>query len=96
MEQKSFTSRVKKKKKKSASPPRQSFEWHPFCPQMVSLNGPETGTCVEATPGSQYSIKVRAKPIGTIYSGHWSDWSDVLTGDTPADRGKLELSAALP
>lgn len=67
-----------------------------FVPQMVSLKGPETGICVDVPLGSQYSVKIRAKPIGTIYSGHWSDWSDVLTGDTPADRSKLTLSTALP
>lgn len=61
---------------------------------MVSLNDPET--CVEVPPGGQYSIKVRAKPVGIIYSGHWSEWSNVLTGDTPADRGKIKLRAALP
>lgn len=62
---------------------------------MVSLQGPETGTCVDVPLGSQYSVKIRAKPTGTIYSGHWSDWSDVLTGDTPAD-SKLTLSTAFP
>lgn len=62
-----------------------------FCPQTVSLKGPETGTCLEVPTGSQYSVKFRAKPNGYIYSGYWSDWSDVLTGDTPADVGKLTL-----
>ncbi|XP_070764922.1 thrombopoietin receptor [Enoplosus armatus] len=55
----------------------------------VSLKGPETGTCLEVPTGSQYSVKFRAKPTGAIYSGHWSDWSDVLTGDTPTDVGTL-------
>ncbi|XP_037624774.1 thrombopoietin receptor isoform X2 [Sebastes umbrosus] len=55
----------------------------------VSLKGPETGTCLEVPTGSQYSVKFRAKPNGYIYSGYWSDWSDVLTGDTPADVGTL-------
>ncbi|XP_044217617.1 thrombopoietin receptor [Thunnus albacares] len=54
---------------------------------MVSPKGPEPGTCLEVPTGSKYSVKVRAKPNGSIYSGHWSDWSDVLTGDTPIDRG---------
>lgn len=44
----------------------------------------ETQACIEVPAGSQYSVKVRAKPTGS-YSGHWSDWSDVLTGDTPTD-----------
>ena len=64
----------------------------PFCPQTVSLKGPKTGTCLEVPRGTQYSVKIRAKPTGTIYSGHWSDWSAVLTGDTPTDIGKLTLT----
>ncbi|XP_054459285.1 thrombopoietin receptor isoform X2 [Anoplopoma fimbria] len=58
---------------------------------MESLKGPETGTCLEVPTGGRYSIKIRAKPNGTIYSGLWSDWSNVLTGDTPADIGTLLL-----
>lgn len=58
---------------------------------MVSLKGPETDTCLKVPTGSQYNVKLRAKPDGSIYSGHWSDWSDVLTGDTPTDRGKFTL-----
>ncbi|XP_059197634.1 thrombopoietin receptor [Centropristis striata] len=58
---------------------------------MVSRQGPETSTCLEVPAGSHYRVKLRAKPDGSIYSGHWSDWSDVLTGDTPADIGTLLL-----
>ncbi|XP_072245162.1 thrombopoietin receptor [Leuresthes tenuis] len=53
------------------------------------IKGPETDTCVQVPAGSQFSVKIRAKPTGTIYSGNWSDWSDVLTGDTPSDIGML-------
>lgn len=60
-----------------------------FLSQTVFLKGPETGACLEVPTGSQYSVKIRAKPNGFIYSGHWSDWSDVLTGETPADAGTL-------
>ncbi|KAK2835219.1 hypothetical protein Q5P01_015703 [Channa striata] len=56
---------------------------------MVSLEGPETGTCLEVSAGTHYSVKVRAKPRGPLYSGHWSDWSQVLTGDVPTDTGML-------
>lgn len=56
---------------------------------MVFLQGPDTGTCVEVPPGSQYRVKVRAKPSGYTYSGFWSDWSDELTGHTPTDTGEL-------
>ncbi|XP_022071660.2 thrombopoietin receptor [Acanthochromis polyacanthus] len=49
----------------------------------------ETHACIEAPAGSQYSIKVRAKPTGSFYSGHWSDWSNVLTGDTPTNTDLL-------
>ncbi|XP_068563778.1 thrombopoietin receptor [Cebidichthys violaceus] len=56
---------------------------------IKSLKGPETGTCREVPTGSHYSVKIRAKPNGSIYSGHWSDWSNVLTGDIPADIGTL-------
>nr|XP_040039623.1 thrombopoietin receptor isoform X2 [Gasterosteus aculeatus aculeatus] len=55
----------------------------------MSSKGPETGTCLEVPAGSHYSVKFRAKPNGSIYSGFWSDWSNVLTGDTPADTGAL-------
>ncbi|KAL6108284.1 mpl [Pungitius sinensis] len=55
----------------------------------MSLKGPETDTCLEVPAGSDYSFKFRAKPNGSIYSGFWSDWSNVLTGDTPADTGAL-------
>ncbi|XP_033476727.2 thrombopoietin receptor isoform X1 [Epinephelus lanceolatus] len=55
----------------------------------VSLKGPETSTCLEVQAGCRYSVKLRAKPNGSIYSGRWSDWSDALTGDTPTDVGIL-------
>ncbi|XP_028442445.1 LOW QUALITY PROTEIN: thrombopoietin receptor [Perca flavescens] len=56
----------------------------------VSLKGPEThGTCLDVPAGSWYNVKVRAKPTGSIYSGYWSDWSDVLTGNNPPDIGTL-------
>lgn len=42
--------------------------------------------------GSQYNVRIRAKPTGLVYSGHWSDWSDVLHDHTPTDRGKLTLT----
>lgn len=57
-----------------------------FRPEMVK--GPKTDTCVEVPAGSQYRVRVRAKPVGHIYSGYWSDWSDVLKGETPSDAGK--------
>ncbi|XP_071342513.1 thrombopoietin receptor isoform X2 [Trachinotus anak] len=57
----------------------------------VSLEGPETGTCIGVSTGKQYNFKVRAKPIGSIYSGHWSDWSDVVTGYNHTDLGMLPL-----
>ncbi len=63
----------------------------PFCPQTALLKGPETGTYLEVPAGSQFSVRLRAKPNGSIYSGHWSDWSDVLTGDNPTDISKLTL-----
>lgn len=49
----------------------------------------DTHACIEVPAGSQYSVKVRAKPTGSIYSGHWSDWSDSLTGEIPSDTGLL-------
>ncbi|XP_034738384.1 thrombopoietin receptor [Etheostoma cragini] len=51
----------------------------------VSLKGPETGSCLDVPAGSWYYVKVRAKPTSSIYSGHWSDWSDVLTVNNPTD-----------
>ncbi|KAM9385772.1 thrombopoietin receptor [Pholidichthys leucotaenia] len=55
----------------------------------------DTEVCVEVPAGSQYQVKVRAQPTGPIYSGHWSEWSHVLTGDTPVDRG-LWLMVSIP
>ncbi|KAG7272150.1 hypothetical protein CRUP_010219, partial [Coryphaenoides rupestris] len=52
---------------------------------MVSPKGPETSTCVEGLTGSRYSVQVRARPNGTIYSGQWSDWSLKLSGSIPSD-----------
>uniref|UniRef100_A0A8C5N631 Fibronectin type-III domain-containing protein n=1 Tax=Gouania willdenowi TaxID=441366 RepID=A0A8C5N631_GOUWI len=63
--------------------------------KLIKLQGAETETCVEVPSGSQYSVKVRAKPTGSIYSGHWSDWSDVLTGDSPTEVG-LWLVLCIP
>ncbi|XP_076026323.1 thrombopoietin receptor [Genypterus blacodes] len=55
----------------------------------LSLKGPETEACLELPTGSRYRAKVRAKPNGSVYSGHWSEWSHVLSGDVPADIGAL-------
>uniref|UniRef100_A0A3Q4N236 MPL proto-oncogene, thrombopoietin receptor n=1 Tax=Neolamprologus brichardi TaxID=32507 RepID=A0A3Q4N236_NEOBR len=49
----------------------------------VSSCGPKTEACVEVPAGSQYRVRVRAKPTGQIYSGFWSDWSNVFTGENP-------------
>ncbi|KAM9831659.1 LOW QUALITY PROTEIN: thrombopoietin receptor [Neosynchiropus ocellatus] len=46
--------------------------------------GPSTETCLEVPAGTHYRVRVRAKPDDdSTYSGHWSDWSDELSGDTP-------------
>ncbi|XP_040896503.1 thrombopoietin receptor isoform X2 [Toxotes jaculatrix] len=63
--------------------------------KMVLLKGPETSTCLDVSTGSQYSVKIRAKPNESVYSGYWSDWSDVLTGYTPTDKG-LVLMLCIP
>lgn len=63
---------------------RESEDW-----MTRLLKGPGTSTCLDVPTGKQFSVKLRAKPNGSVYSGHWSDWSEVLTGDTPADRGLL-------
>ncbi|XP_068175564.1 thrombopoietin receptor [Antennarius striatus] len=49
---------------------------------MAPIHGPETGACLKVPTGNQYKIKIRAKPTGSTYSGYWSDWSDVITGDS--------------
>ncbi|XP_043985878.1 thrombopoietin receptor isoform X3 [Gambusia affinis] len=49
-----------------------------------------TSTCVRLSSEGQFSVKVRAKPDGSIYSGHWSDWSDVLSGTT-TDNTDMQL-----
>ncbi|XP_034035410.1 thrombopoietin receptor isoform X2 [Thalassophryne amazonica] len=59
--------------------------------KILSLKGPEADTCLEVSPGKQYLFKVRSKPNGLFYSGHWSDWSHVITGDIPTDMSTLLL-----
>ncbi|KAM9761498.1 thrombopoietin receptor isoform 1-T1 [Menidia menidia] len=59
------------------------------------IKGPETDTCIQIPLGSQFSIKIRAKPTGNVYSGNWSDWSDVLKGETPPDIGMLTTCSIL-
>ncbi|XP_054910391.1 thrombopoietin receptor [Poeciliopsis prolifica] len=49
-----------------------------------------TSACVRLSSGGQFSVRVRAKPDGSIYSGHWSDWSDVLPG-TITDNTDMQL-----
>ncbi|MED6267458.1 hypothetical protein CHARACLAT_012472 [Characodon lateralis] len=50
-----------------------------------------TSTCVELPSGCQFSVKVRAKPDGLIYSGYWSDWSNVFSSATTPDTDMLLL-----
>ncbi|XP_056132743.1 thrombopoietin receptor [Lampris incognitus] len=61
----------------------------------LSLKGPETETCLEVPNQSHYSVQVRARPNGSIYAGHWSDWSHRLNGTIPSDIGFL-LIACIP
>ncbi len=65
-----------------------------FCPQTASVKGPHTSTCLDVPTGGQYSIRSRAKPVGPIYTGYWSDWSNelTLTGSIPIDTGELTLT----
>ncbi|XP_057698249.1 thrombopoietin receptor isoform X2 [Corythoichthys intestinalis] len=56
---------------------------------VISPKGSATDACLEAPPSIKYKVKVRTKPNGSIYSGHWSEWSDVLTGKTPTDLDTL-------
>lgn len=64
--------------------------------QIVSVKGPESNTCLDVPNGRQYNARIRTKPTGAFYSGHWSDWSEVLSGDTPTEGGKVAQSKALP
>ncbi|XP_034563461.1 thrombopoietin receptor [Notolabrus celidotus] len=63
---------------------RESEDW-----MTRLLKGPETSTCLDVPTGRPFRVKLRAKPNRSVYSGHWSDWSEVLIGDVPADRGLL-------
>nr|AAR25685.1 class I helical cytokine receptor number 22 [Tetraodon nigroviridis] len=58
---------------------------------ILSIQSAETSTCVQLPLGIHYRAKIRAKPDGITYSGDWSDWSDVITGDTPADKSTFLL-----
>ncbi|XP_072294160.1 thrombopoietin receptor [Eucyclogobius newberryi] len=62
----------------------------------VSSDGPETAVCLKVSWSGQISVKVRAKPHGEVYSGQWSDWSDVLTGEVPAQSRILWLIQCSP
>uniref|UniRef100_A0A3Q4HV14 MPL proto-oncogene, thrombopoietin receptor n=1 Tax=Neolamprologus brichardi TaxID=32507 RepID=A0A3Q4HV14_NEOBR len=55
-----------------------------------------TEACVEVPAGSQYRVRVRAKPTGQIYSGFWSDWSNVFTGENPRDSISMLLIVCIP
>ncbi|XP_035996778.1 thrombopoietin receptor isoform X2 [Fundulus heteroclitus] len=47
--------------------------------------------CEELPSGCEFSVKIRAKPDGSTYSGYWSDWSDVFSGVTPKDTDTLVI-----
>ncbi|XP_041704509.2 thrombopoietin receptor [Coregonus clupeaformis] len=64
--------------------PREETVW-----KLVTLQGPETSSCLDIQTGVQYYIQVRARPNGSVYAGYWSDWSPRLTVDTPSDLGAL-------
>ncbi|RXN35547.1 thrombopoietin receptor-like protein [Labeo rohita] len=49
-------------------------EWKDF----TTLSS-KTSTCMDVQRGSQYTIQVRARTNGSVYSGDWSDWSKPLT-----------------
>uniref|UniRef100_A0A3Q0RQI9 MPL proto-oncogene, thrombopoietin receptor n=1 Tax=Amphilophus citrinellus TaxID=61819 RepID=A0A3Q0RQI9_AMPCI len=59
------------------------------------VKGPKTDTCVEVPAGSQYRVRVRAKPAGHIYFGYWSDWSDMLQGETPISDMLAEICISI-
>ncbi|XP_019749914.1 thrombopoietin receptor isoform X1 [Hippocampus comes] len=59
---------------------------------LTSPKGPATGTCLEVPPNIRYRVKIRTKPNGSFYSGHWSEWSNLLTGKTPADIDSLLMT----
>ncbi|RVE73559.1 hypothetical protein OJAV_G00032660, partial [Oryzias javanicus] len=45
----------------------------------------EAHTCMKVPAGSHFTVKIRAKPAGPIYSGNWSDWSEEFTGEMTPD-----------
>ncbi|XP_036969363.1 thrombopoietin receptor [Acanthopagrus latus] len=55
---------------------------------VAALYDCQSGDCLTVPAGSKYGVKIRARPMGSIY---WSDWSDELTGGTPADDNTLLL-----
>ncbi|KAJ8392527.1 hypothetical protein AAFF_G00074050 [Aldrovandia affinis] len=63
--------------------------------KLVTLQSSKTSTFLDVQAGSQYSIQIKAKPDGSIYSGFWSDWSNTLTVDVPSNMGTL-LVACIP
>ncbi|KAG7487649.1 hypothetical protein MATL_G00025830 [Megalops atlanticus] len=61
----------------------------------VTLQSPLTSTCLDVQAGCQYSIQIKAKPNGSIYSGFWSEWSNTLTVNVPSNTGTV-LLACIP
>ncbi|KAK2889258.1 hypothetical protein Q8A67_014633 [Cirrhinus molitorella] len=53
-------------------------EWKDF-----TTPSSKTSTCLDVSRGSQYTIQVRARTNGSVYSGDWSDWSKPLTTFLP-------------
>ncbi|XP_030646997.1 thrombopoietin receptor [Chanos chanos] len=62
-------------------------EWKHF-----TVPNPKTNTCLDVQMSSRYSVQVKAVPSGSVYAGHWSDWSDSLIVDLPSNTGLLFLA----
>ncbi|XP_073708204.1 thrombopoietin receptor [Garra rufa] len=60
---------------------QEDSEWKDF-----TTPSSKTSTCLDVNRGSQYTIQVRARTNGSVYNGHWSDWSKPLTALLPSGK----------
>ncbi|XP_029988645.1 thrombopoietin receptor isoform X2 [Sphaeramia orbicularis] len=62
--------------------------------EWMTVSLKKNATCTEVPSGSQISFKVRAKPDGDVFSGHWSEWTDMFTKDAPTDISTLLIQCS--
>ncbi|XP_056605967.1 thrombopoietin receptor [Triplophysa dalaica] len=54
--------------------------------KIFTVPSSKISTCLDVQQGSEYTIQVKARPDGSIYSGYWSDWTEPLTVHLPSGK----------